>query len=208
VAQGRSQTPQTPLCYQPCPEPEPHWTFWARAWRLAAGKDTRTPEYMEKSGGIGTVPMIEDDGFHLLESHAILTVRARLGRLSALSVSVSKSGLYGAFVWVRRALNRPKRRFPARAVPRGEVRRLGAVPGRAANSRGPNLQHHHTITIPSTKDEPPSSSTGLVTQGVLGSFAPHLSIGRPPCAQPPHWSAYSSRRRVGRPVGLVGEYIS
>jgi hypothetical protein len=37
------------------------------------------------------------------------------GRLSALSVFLSKSFFYGAFVWARRALNRPKRRFPARA---------------------------------------------------------------------------------------------
>ena len=43
------------------------------------------------------------------------TVRARPGRLSAFSVSDSKSVLYGAFVWVCRALNSPKRRFPARA---------------------------------------------------------------------------------------------
>ena len=28
----------------------------------------------------------------------------------------SKSGLYGTFVWARRALNGPKRRLPARAV--------------------------------------------------------------------------------------------
>jgi hypothetical protein len=57
------------------------------------------------------------------------------GRLSALSVFLFKSVLYGAFVWARRALNRQKRRFPARAVPRefhGAVSisgpsRLGAV---------------------------------------------------------------------------------
>jgi hypothetical protein len=42
------------------------------------------------------------------------TVRALLGRLSALSVSHSKSVLYGAFVWVRRALTSPERRFLAR----------------------------------------------------------------------------------------------
>jgi hypothetical protein len=35
-------------------------------------------------------------------------VRARPGRLSALSISHSKSGLYGAFVWARRALNSQK----------------------------------------------------------------------------------------------------
>jgi hypothetical protein len=43
-------------------------------------------------------------------------VRARPGRLSALRVSHRKLGLYGVFVWARRALNCRKRRFPARAV--------------------------------------------------------------------------------------------
>jgi hypothetical protein len=38
------------------------------------------------------------------------------GRLSALSVFRCKSVLYGAFVWTRRALDRRKRRFPARVV--------------------------------------------------------------------------------------------
>jgi hypothetical protein len=38
------------------------------------------------------------------------------GALKHLSVHHSKSVLYGAFVWARRALNRPNRRFPARAV--------------------------------------------------------------------------------------------
>ena len=46
------------------------------------------------------------------------TVRARPALLSALRVFHSKSLLYGGFVWARRArraLNRPKRRLPARA---------------------------------------------------------------------------------------------
>ena len=38
------------------------------------------------------------------------------GRLSARSVSLCKSVLYGAFVWARRALSSQKRRSPARAV--------------------------------------------------------------------------------------------
>jgi hypothetical protein len=40
-------------------------------------------------------------------------VRARPpgGRLNDLSVSHGKSGLCGNFAWVRKALNRPKRRF-------------------------------------------------------------------------------------------------
>ena len=44
------------------------------------------------------------------------------GRLSALLVFLCRSGFYGAFVWARRALNRQKRRFPARA---GSARCLG-----------------------------------------------------------------------------------
>ena len=42
-------------------------------------------------------------------------VRAAQRRLSSLSVFHKKSVLYGAFVWACRALNIPKRRFPARA---------------------------------------------------------------------------------------------
>jgi hypothetical protein len=59
--------------------------------------------------------------------------RAHPGRLSALSVSQSKSGLYGAFVWARRALNRQKRRFPARAD--GEALQTSALIGAVVNGR-------------------------------------------------------------------------
>ena len=41
----------------------------------------------------------------------VATVRAAQGRLSGISVFLCKSILYGAFVWARRALNGPKRRF-------------------------------------------------------------------------------------------------
>ena len=54
------------------------------------------------------------------------TVRARPGRLSALSVFLCKSVLYGVFVWARRALNSRKWHFPARA---GQPHGLGGVPG-------------------------------------------------------------------------------
>ena len=46
-----------------------------------------------------------------MDGHAIVRsfpCSARPGRLSALRVSHSKSVLYGAFAWVRRALSRPK----------------------------------------------------------------------------------------------------
>ena len=59
------------------------------------------------------------------------TVRARPERLSALSVSHSKSILYGAFVWVRRALNSPKRRFPA---PPGSTARTSPATAASAPS--------------------------------------------------------------------------
>jgi hypothetical protein len=45
-----------------------------------------------------------------------LTVRARPGRFSALSVSHCISVLYGTFVWAGRALNNRKWRFLARAA--------------------------------------------------------------------------------------------
>ena len=38
------------------------------------------------------------------------------GGYAALAFYFAKSAFFGAFVWVRRALNDPKRRFPARAV--------------------------------------------------------------------------------------------
>jgi hypothetical protein len=43
-------------------------------------------------------------------------VRARPGRLSALSGSHGESGLHGAFVWAPRALDRQKLRFSARQI--------------------------------------------------------------------------------------------
>ena len=58
------------------------------------------------------------DGTSKAADWRMAPARARPGRLSALSrlsVSHSKAVLCGAFVWARRALNRPKRRFPARA---------------------------------------------------------------------------------------------
>ena len=51
-----------------------------------------------------------------------ISVRATLGRLSALSISHTKSVFYGGFVWARRSLNSQNRRFSARAVPMFERR--------------------------------------------------------------------------------------
>ena len=68
----------------------------------------------------------------------IFPVRARPGRLSAFRVSPSRSILYGAFVWARRALNGQKRRFPARSVPRPAGRCRAARPVRRQRH-----QHRH-----------------------------------------------------------------
>jgi hypothetical protein len=71
--------------------------------------------------GVGAVPLTAAQYVERIQS----TFRpGRPGRLSALSVFHSKSVLYGAFVWARRALNNPKRRFPARAVTP-----IGVAPG-------------------------------------------------------------------------------
>ena len=63
-----------------------------------------------------------DAGSGMLEDFG--TVRARPGRLRALSVFHSRLVFYGGFVWARRALKRAKRRFPARAE-RGAAGRRG-----------------------------------------------------------------------------------
>jgi acetolactate synthase-1/2/3 large subunit len=69
------------------------------------------------------------------ESDAPLTVRARPGRLSGINVFHSKSVLYGVFVWVRRALNNQKWRFPARAGRQHRPVRGGAAPRRGHRRR-------------------------------------------------------------------------
>jgi hypothetical protein len=92
------------------------------------------------------------------------TVRARAGRLSGLSISLYKSVFYGAFVWVRMALNSQKRRSSTRAVQRRAGPPRG---GRAPGSRRPRgdrpdgaaadlIPHHETF---STAIQPPYSST-------------------------------------------------
>jgi hypothetical protein len=58
----------------------------------------------------------EDDACCVAIGLSTRAVRAALGRLSALSVFLLKSILYGVFVWAHRALKHQKRRFLARAV--------------------------------------------------------------------------------------------
>ena len=59
---------------------------------------------------------MDGDGSGEVEFDELFAVRARPGRLSALSVFRIKLVLYAAFVWARRVLTGPFRRFPARAV--------------------------------------------------------------------------------------------
>jgi hypothetical protein len=54
---------------------------------------------------------MDADGSGEVEFDELFAVRARPGRSSALSISHSKSVLYGAFVWARGALNRRKRMY-------------------------------------------------------------------------------------------------
>ena len=62
---------------------------------------------------------------------------------------------------------------------------LTSLPGLLTKSScpgGSNLKHHHTTTIQilqSTEDGPPSSSTGLLTQGVDPSHVPLPDPGHP-----------------------------
>jgi hypothetical protein len=75
--------------------------------------------------------------FGFADGACSFTVRAHPGRSSGPIVSHSKSGFYarfyGAFVWARRALNSPKRRSLARAVPERLHRRRPAHLRRAGD---------------------------------------------------------------------------
>jgi len=57
------------------------------------------------------VEAMDGDGSGEVEFDELFAVRDRPGRSSALSISHSKSVLYGAFVWARGALNRRKRMY-------------------------------------------------------------------------------------------------
>ena len=70
----------------------------------------------------------------LLDKAAIDAVRARAGRLSGLGIFLYKSVLYGAFVWVRMALNSQKRRFSDRAE--GGTRNPGKESGACYSDEG------------------------------------------------------------------------
>jgi hypothetical protein len=63
---------------------------------------------------LGTLAVKKWPDEEIPEDIVAITVRARPGRLSGLSISHSRSVLHGAFVWARGALNSPKRWFPAR----------------------------------------------------------------------------------------------
>jgi hypothetical protein len=103
-----------------------------RAGRLITQNDGFRPGQWRATGRSGRTACLSSRG-----AGSPATVRARLGHSSAISVFHSKSGLIDGFVWARRALNIPKRRFAAppgrrraQARERGALRRAGP-PGRA-----------------------------------------------------------------------------
>jgi hypothetical protein len=98
------------------------------------------------------------------------TSRPAPGRLSALSVSPSKSVFVCGFVWACRALNGLKRRSPARADPRG-------APGRRAALHLPRLPERarphagavelHRALLSRGRPRPPRRSDAAHSRGIL-----------------------------------------
>jgi hypothetical protein len=112
------------------------------------------------------------------------------GRLSTISVLPYKSVLYGVFVWARRALNRRKRRFPARAVGFALDDRFLDYSWAGAVDRGQayTLDHLdagtarsvHIRAIPAFVDgefATTVSDTALVWEGKIGSDARFVVSG-------------------------------
>ena len=98
-AHRRQLTDRTELIFPP-----PAGATAVREYRLCIGL---APDYIAYAN-----EMFPHDGPLGLVA---TTVRAAQGRLGALCVFLCKSGLYGAFVWARRALKHQKHRFRARA---------------------------------------------------------------------------------------------
>jgi hypothetical protein len=88
------------------------------------------------SGALGPCPVFDTDGGD------VLVRPGRPGRLSALSVFLYKSVLYGVFIWARWALNSQKRRFLARAVPDGGRHDEAECPAGAVLAAGHTLTWH------------------------------------------------------------------
>jgi hypothetical protein len=87
----------------------------ARCSRRTPGHPPTAPPRRRRRGGRGSRGAA---GWGWTLRTASATVRAIPGRLSSPSVLHNTLVLYGASVWACPALNRPKRRFPARAVHR------------------------------------------------------------------------------------------
>jgi hypothetical protein len=107
-----------------------------------------------------------------------VTVRARPGRSSALRFFHSKSILYGAFAWARRALNRRKRRVsaPPGRTDYDTVHRVVARDGRALKYAGPALQADRRIVLaavvrPAASDPRASAASGSRASAASGSRA-------------------------------------
>jgi hypothetical protein len=118
------------------------WLAKCRAAREAAGRDAAAVEHQaaidrhdrseaNKAVILAAAKKAAENVF------ADLKARARSGRLGGLSIFRCKSVSYGAFVWTRRALNRRKWRFPARAVQRDRQAQLHALHALVRRGAGP-----------------------------------------------------------------------
>ena len=122
---------------------------------------------------------------------ALSATRARPGWLRALSVPPSRSVLYGAFVWARRALDSQKRRVPARAG-----LHLCALPGhrplppwpRRVGSRGAPWQ----VAVPPLRRH--SSALYRIRKRVRHLFLGASDAAAPSGGAPPR---RAKRRRAG-----------
>jgi hypothetical protein len=132
---------------------------------------------------------VADSVYLVVAGKLAVTVRAVPGRLSAISVFLLKSILYGAFVWAHRALNDPKRRFPARAgnttgEPGNVVLRSSGTCA-VASSNG-------SVTMAACNDSPEEHSDGGAgdRSSTLWKFPSSGPLSPPPPPPPPPGSCH------------------
>ena len=114
---------------------------------------------------------------------AVTTARSgpARGRLHARSISHGESVLYGAFVWARRVLDGPKRRFPAESIAERERSLSSSGAGFLYERQHPDgkadqdKSHFETVRHLSTAPHTPHSCNPHETQ--------HVSRGKVPNAQ-------------------------
>jgi hypothetical protein len=120
------------------------------------------------------------------ESADATAVRARRWWSSAVSVLLCKSVFCGDFAWARRALNRKKRRFPARAVaPLGPAQQVGY---RCAGGR----RHPSRATHLNRQQRPGEKDTKLARK--LGQHQPFSAVLPQTGMHGPTWTDWANLR--------------